>query len=331
MKRLLSAVISAAVGAVSLVSFSVNAQTEQYIPSLYFRAGENPLVSEVTENGIIIDKEILEQGDITLDMGVYIEDLNHGICYASAKWNCDSEYITSSDLIDPKADTGVSQSYTTSGGITFTTNLTPFAYGAINESGEMTVPHGIITAGIGDALYNKFGKNAFALTCQTSNIFDDEPDPFEYLGETSDEYPFAQFSAAISSSAPEGVYEFYFMTEGTGDNERSNMRYVYETGADSVRIIPEVQSFTITVRGDILLGDVDDDGTVNSSDASYILAEYANVSTGGAPKLSERQYTAGNVNTDAALDASDASSILGYYASVATGGVYSGIEEYLGK
>ena len=69
-----------------------------------------------------------------------------------------------------------------------------------------------------------------------------------------------------------------------------------------------------------LLGDVDDDGAVNSSDASLVLREYALIATGEAPAFSESQKIAADVNADSVVDSSDASTILAYYAYTATGG-----------
>ncbi|MBE6861733.1 MAG: hypothetical protein E7497_02385 [Ruminococcus sp.] len=81
---------------------------------------------------------------------------------------------------------------------------------------------------------------------------------------------------------------------------------------------------------DCLLGDVDNDGAVNSSDASLVLAEYARLATGADSTFTSIQEYAADVNTDNAIDSSDASAILGYYAYIATGG--SGkMEEYMNK
>ncbi len=364
MKKAVSILTAAVTAVVSLVSFSASAETERYIPTFYFKAEEHSLISDMSDSGVVIDKEILELGDITLDMGVYIEDLQHGIYNASAKWNCDSEYITFSNLIDPKADTGETTVYTNSLGEVFLTNLTPFAYGVINDSSEMTIPYGIDVAAEGSVINNNLGKNAFAFTYSKGTSLDRTP--FEFLGATSDEYAFASFDATISKDTPEGIYEFYFMTEtqpGMGDSVRSFGRFAYEGSDEYDRFIPEVRSFTVTVKGDepvttttttttttvttatttteteqpteaiqneFILGDVDDDKSVNSSDASYVLAEYALLSTGGEPVFTEKQNIAADVNKDKAVDASDASAILSYYASVATGGQYSGIEEFLG-
>ncbi len=68
-----------------------------------------------------------------------------------------------------------------------------------------------------------------------------------------------------------------------------------------------------------MLGDVNDDGMVDSSDASLVLAEYAKIQTGGAGEFTDIQYKAADVNKDNVVDSSDASKILAYYAMVSTG------------
>ena len=70
-----------------------------------------------------------------------------------------------------------------------------------------------------------------------------------------------------------------------------------------------------------LLGDVNEDGSVDSSDASIVLAEYALLQTGKEPILTKKQSLAADVNKDEAIDSSDASNILGYYAYISTGGI----------
>ena len=77
------------------------------------------------------------------------------------------------------------------------------------------------------------------------------------------------------------------------------------------------------------LGDVNEDGTVDSSDASKVLAAYANKATGGDLGLTETQVLNADVNMDGAVDSSDASSILGFYAYSATGGEGT-MAEYMG-
>ena len=79
-----------------------------------------------------------------------------------------------------------------------------------------------------------------------------------------------------------------------------------------------VKSVTFHLNA-MLLGDVDGNGKINSSDASLVLMEYSALSTTGISKLSERQKKAADVNGDNSVNASDASKILAYYAAVSTG------------
>lgn len=75
-------------------------------------------------------------------------------------------------------------------------------------------------------------------------------------------------------------------------------------------IIPDI----IFSKGDIDLSD-----SVDSSDASAVLAEYSTVQTGGKSKFTTSQKEAADVNNDGVVDSSDASEILRYYAEASTG------------
>ncbi len=66
-------------------------------------------------------------------------------------------------------------------------------------------------------------------------------------------------------------------------------------------------------------GDINEDSTVDSSDASMVLAEYSNIQTGGEAGFSSVQTTTADVTNDNVVDPSDASAILAYYAATATG------------
>lgn len=77
-------------------------------------------------------------------------------------------------------------------------------------------------------------------------------------------------------------------------------------------------------------GDVNGDGKVDSSDASLVLAEYAQLSTGKNSVLSETAAKLADLNKDGKIDSSDASMILAYYSHVSTGGKDS-IEDFLAK
>ncbi len=68
-----------------------------------------------------------------------------------------------------------------------------------------------------------------------------------------------------------------------------------------------------------MLGDVNGDGMVDSSDASLVLTEYALLSTGGNGNFSESVKKLADLDKDGTIDSSDASLILAYYAAMSTG------------
>lgn len=78
------------------------------------------------------------------------------------------------------------------------------------------------------------------------------------------------------------------------------------------------------------LGDVDDDGTVDSADASLVLEEYAMSQTGfySREPFDEGRKKAADVSHDGVVDSADASDILRYFAYTQTGGTLS-LAEFL--
>ncbi|MCR5707835.1 MAG: leucine-rich repeat protein [Ruminococcus sp.] len=89
-----------------------------------------------------------------------------------------------------------------------------------------------------------------------------------------------------------------------------------------IEVRPRVSLYT--------LGDVNDDGKIDAKDASAILVEYSEMSTGGASTFTEARKKAADVNSDSKTDAKDASAILSYYALASTAeGDIPTLEEYL--
>lgn len=68
-----------------------------------------------------------------------------------------------------------------------------------------------------------------------------------------------------------------------------------------------------------ILGDVNEDIMINSTDASLVLTEFSLLLTGQESSLTPDQFKAADVNRDGTIDATDASMILAYYAAVSTG------------
>lgn len=64
--------------------------------------------------------------------------------------------------------------------------------------------------------------------------------------------------------------------------------------------------------------DVDQDGAVNSIDASYVLTEYASTATGHKGTFTKTQKYLADYDCNHVINAVDASEILGFYAKKAT-------------
>ena len=79
----------------------------------------------------------------------------------------------------------------------------------------------------------------------------------------------------------------------------------------------------------ITLGDVNEDGLVDATDASAVLIEYANLSTGGNGTFSDEQKSAADVNFDNMIDATDASAILTFYSYLSTGGIENDMRKWI--
>ena len=78
----------------------------------------------------------------------------------------------------------------------------------------------------------------------------------------------------------------------------------------------------------VSLGDISGDGSIDSSDATLVLSDYAVIATGGKSTFTAEQAKAADVDGDGKYDSIDASIILAYYAYTSTGGTGT-LEEYL--
>ena len=80
-------------------------------------------------------------------------------------------------------------------------------------------------------------------------------------------------------------------------------------------------TYTVRILSDkYSVGDVNNDGIVDASDASDILSVYAALSTGEEVGLTMEELMLADVNNDGMTDATDSSDVLNYYAFVSTGG-----------
>ena len=116
----------------------------------------------------------------------------------------------------------------------------------------------------------------------------------------------------MDTSANAGRYAIDFKTE-----QPNITNLVYRLPDGGIRDIrpngSNVQSIYIALS-DRKLGDLDNNGKINSIDASAILTAYANELANKESGLSAAEIAAADVNGDGVINAMDASTILTYYA-----------------
>lgn len=81
---------------------------------------------------------------------------------------------------------------------------------------------------------------------------------------------------------------------------------------------PNIQNIFMLSLSRLDLGDSTGDSMIDARDASFVLAEYSLLSTGGASHLTTVEKTAADANKDGQIDSKDASLMLGMYAYNAT-------------
>ena len=94
--------------------------------------------------------------------------------------------------------------------------------------------------------------------------------------------------------------------------------------------IPDATYEDIDNNTSTTVGDVNNDNLIDASDASLILTDYAQTSTGQASVFEKEQEKVADVNEDGMIDASDTSLVLSYYAYISTHSDYKGsLKEYI--
>lgn len=113
----------------------------------------------------------------------------------------------------------------------------------------------------------------------------------------------------------------------------------YEAQADTYYILIENDSYyywttqyTLTAGYEekaYVVGDVNEDGTIDASDAAQILAAAAKIGSGADGGLTPTQEASANVNADEAIDATDAAAILRYAAAAGSGNEDAVLEDFI--
>lgn len=146
-------------------------------------------------------------------------------------------------------------------------------------------------------------------------------EPLELNGDSSDSYPLACFDAEFTEGAKCGSYALVVYNEGDYISEI----YSRPGGASS----PSENSQPLRINlSDRALGDVNNDGRIDSVDASAILREYSMTSSGSGSEFDGAQTSAADVNGDGRIDSVDASTILAYYALISGGSGELSLNEF---
>ncbi|MBR6385613.1 MAG: hypothetical protein IKS03_05800 [Ruminococcus sp.] len=257
--------------------------------------------AEDTETGKIfcLERSMLDDGDYTLKVNIFFRDDVLNAWYVSPKVKCADSNIKLINLVDPKDP------------------LIEFAYAEKDENGELT--YGInSTIASGSEKYNTVN-----FTCMNANIM--KRSAMLPYGEFTDSYPLTFFDAVINKDIPTGEYEIYFLREAEDDPDQRVTEVSLMIGGG-----PEACDVTLTDMKILVgtLGDIDDNGTIDSIDASAILKEYSLTSTQKEPTFSNVQKKFADTDGNGTVDSSDASLVLKYYAYTSTNGKIS-MPEYI--
>ncbi len=304
MKKSLS-LLSAAVLTASCLPFAdTNANATAAAASFYMKVPVSDAYELDAETNFIKIDSLDE--DITVTANIFFSNPTNSAWSVSPKWkSSDDEYVTITKVNNP-----------------FDTPTEPFAYSVKGADGKLSVEG--MTSDY--SVHSKYNSCNFTVRSQDGMALT----PY---GSTSDAYPLISFEFTIDADTPDGLYKIYF-TEDADNSTRCAMDATQNHMIYSFPDCPpDVSGLTIRIGeptppsmgtgDDYLLGDVNEDGKVDSADASLVLAEYGLIQTGGTLTFTGKQKKAADVNKDGKSDSSDASKILEYYGAISTGKIPS--------
>ncbi len=317
MKKMISAVCAAVMAASAVTMIPASADDAA---TLSFRPGKNvPEGVSASEALTRINLRLARKnGDtkIKVPVDVFYTEPTAGAWFVRANWKCTApaDTVALTDLTDPFSDPVNLVLVQLDDPFAFAVKMSNGGYKFADESGSRTIA---VNRAINTEL------NTMGFTVRSGGSMEG---PLVPLGEKTDSYPFASFNLTINTStAKAGEYDIHFLEKAEDDPDQK----FCEVNINHAISVPASKNMKIEVI-DYLLGDVNNDGLIDSNDASLILAEYATTSTGGEKSFDDLTFKVADTNFDNLADSNDASNILSYYAYAATASDPKTIEEFLG-
>lgn len=292
--------MTAAVLAMSAVTpFCASAESaEDYVPVMYFSVEDNDKISVLPNGTVYINtKDLTEENKIRVN--VYIRDDSKSCWTVAPKVKSADVCIKfTEDAIDP-AEAGENSPYEAS------------SYALYNTRDEE---------------YNTLN---MSFTAPMSDMMSGNIKKLPLTGNATDDYPLAYFNASVASDITSGKYRIYFLTESEDyDDQRTTQVSLLDDEGNSVTVTPEVKEQKIVVS-DRMFGDVNNDGLIDTVDATAILMEYARLSAEKDSEFETGQTISADINDDGLVDTVDAAGILGYYAYISAQHENIELSEYL--
>lgn len=283
----------------AVTPFCASAESaENYVPVMYFSVEDNEKISVLPNGTVYVNTQNLTEEN-KIRVNVYIRDDSKSCWTVAPKIKSADVYIKfNEDAVDP-AEVGENSPYLSS------------SYALYNTRDEE---------------YNTLN---MSFTAPMSDMMSGNIKSLPLTGETTDNYPLAYFNASVDSGIESGIYRIYFLTESEDyDGQRTTQVSLLDENGDSVTVTPEVKEQKIVVS-DRAFGDVNNDGLIDTVDATAVLMEYARLSSDKDSEFETGQTVSADINDDGLVDTVDAAGILGYYAYISAQNEYIEFAEYL--
>lgn len=350
--RIAAAMLTAAMMSAYPVAYA-DVDPLTYTPSFYFGSADEKFTVD-SSGELNFDRELLKDGDYTLKLAVYIHDETLKVWDIRAKWMCTDEHIKLANVVDPKKPL-IPYTYAeadASGQLINNDTETSTYFNADKNVMAMTC---FYSSSNDSTPLKPYGETTddYPLTYFEAVIDKDTPaGSYEIVFRTEENSPYPDIinTNLRTEKGPRVVYQDSSSLQNLKINvvekevpvtaTTSTSDVTTTTTADTTTTVTSTTSTAVTsaepvttsasttalpiatepVAEDYKLGDVDENGVIDASDATLTLQTYGELSTNRPASISARQQKAADTNKDGKIDSSDATDILMYYSYLSTGG-----------